>query len=269
MLSPNEQQSKYYFNLDDVKWGPYLDKQGDLKNNIFYRKNNYGYRCDDFIEKHDKKHILFSGCSMTSGSGLEESEIWSNMLYQELNKNNEYSGYFNLAISGNTVAKIIYNLFKYFKLFGNPEVIFLLLPPIDRKDKFLKDDLCEQIFFYNYLILEQYCFSNKITLITTFWKDYQNREDNDRFLKNRPFLSREFQKKDVFNSFDTIFDHLISKELIKETFHYIESNKDHPRLWKADDDDIDIYRHPGLESQYSWYRDFKKEYETRMSLYEQ
>ena len=249
-----------YFNLDKVTWGPYLDKQGQTKNNIFYRKNNYEYRCDDFTNKHNKKHILFSGCSMTSGSGLEESEIWAKMLYEELNKNNEYSGYFNLAISGHSVAKIIYNLFKYFKLFGNPETIFLLLPPIDREDIFYKDDVCEEMFFYNYLMLEEYCYSNKIKLISTFWKDYANKKSSNKLL-NKKFMAPDFQKNGIFNNFNTIFSPLFSKDFLLKIFNYIELNKNHPRLWRADDDDINNYRHPGIETQYAWYTHFKKQCE--------
>jgi len=263
------QTSKDYFNLDKVTWGTYLDKQGQTKNNIFYRKNNYGYRCDDFTNKHDKKHILFSGCSMTAGNGLEESETWAKMLYEELNKNDEYSGYFNLAISGGAVITIIHNIFKYFKLFGNPEVIFLLLPPIDRDNAFHVKDFYEQIFFYNYLMLEQYCFSNKITLITTFWKDYQDRKISYKFLKYKWWaLSREFEKKDIFSCFDTIFQPLASENYTKEIFNYLELNKNHPRLWNANDGDnsADIHPHPGIERQYLWYRDFKKQYEDSLTI---
>ena len=269
MLSPNEQQSKYFFNLDNVTWPDHLDKQGELKNNIYYKKNNYGYRCDDFIEKHDKKHILFSGCSMTVGNGLEESETWAKMLYEELNKNNEYSGYFNLAISGYSVAKIIYNLFKYFKLFENPETIFLLLPPIDRKDIFYKDSVCEEMFFYNYLMLEQYCYSNKIKLISTFWKDYQDREIPYKFLRYKWWaLSRDFEKQNVVSCFDTIFQPLASENYTKEIFNYLELNKNHPRLWDANDGDntAGIHPHPGIERQYLWYRDFKKQYEDSLTI---
>ena len=74
-------------------------------------------------------------------------------------------------------------------------------------------------------------------------------------------MAPDFQKNGIFNNFNTIFSPLFSKDFLLKIFNYIELNKNHPRLWRADDDDINNYRHPGIETQYAWYTHFKKQCE--------
>lgn len=249
------QEKENYFKLDTVTWGFHLDKQKEIKNNILYRSNNYGYRCDDFVDQHNKKHIIFSGCSMTAGNGLEEFETWPRFLYDDLNKNNDYSGYFNLAISGHTVEKIINNLFKYFRLFGNPQIIFLLLPPIDREQQNVDH---EKLFFYNYLKLDQYCLTNKIELITTFW------ESNKTKLSNKKnFFEPNFIIHPVFNNFNTIF-FPNSKQWLTYATEYVQLNKNNQRVYLANDKFDNNPGHPGVFSQFASYKCFKDEYLIRI-----
>jgi hypothetical protein len=61
---------------------------------------------------------------------------------------------------------------------------------------------------------------------------------------------------------------LASENYTKEIFNYLELNKNHPRLWDANDGDnsADIHPHPGIERQYLWYRDFKKQYEDSLTI---
>ena len=249
------QTNKDYFELDKVSWGFHLDKQKEIKNNILYRSNNYGYRCDDFIDQHHKKHILFSGCSMTSGNGLEEFETWPKFLYDDLNKHNELSGYFNLAISGNTVEKIINNLFKYFRLFGNPQIIFLLLPPINREQDNVK---CEEIFFYNYLKLDQYCSTNNIKLITTFWES-----NKTKLLSKKNFFEPNFTTYPVFDHFNTIF-FPNSKTWLEYAMECVKLNNQNKRVYLANDKFDGSPGHPGIFSQFASYKCFKDEYLIRI-----
>ena len=39
----------------------------------------------------NSKNILFAGCSMTSGTGLEVGERWVDIVYSHINKNKTYS----------------------------------------------------------------------------------------------------------------------------------------------------------------------------------
>ena len=66
----------------DPKMDPiYLDKS----NPITYKRNSYGYRCEEFSEYEDEKFILVIGCSHTFGTGLHNEHIWCNQLGKDLN----------------------------------------------------------------------------------------------------------------------------------------------------------------------------------------
>jgi len=148
--------------------------------------NSHGFRSDEFKTDHNGKHILFSGCSVTFGSGLEEKEIWAKKIYEKIKTEIDVSGFFNLAMPGVGVCDIVANVFKYISNFGKPSIIFLCLPPVQRryvsKSKNQKDFLeiyhCQyknnevdeyydiiQIHIFHYLMfLEMFCKEQNIKL---------------------------------------------------------------------------------------------------------
>jgi len=144
--------------------------------------NSYNFRCDEFIKTHNKKHILFSGCSYTYGTGLTKEETWAYKVYENFEKIYGCSGYFNLGLKGNNIYNSILNIFKYCKHFGNPDVIFINIPELKRFFHFDEKRSEYRITIYNkpdkmfyinnlivyntYLMLEQYCNSNNIKLFT-------------------------------------------------------------------------------------------------------
>lgn len=104
----------------------------DRENGIEIKLNSKNYRCEEFTKQHNGQHILFSGCSVTYGTGLLEDEIWSKILYNEIKKEKMVSGYFNLAMPGNNVFDIVINIFRYMNEFGLPDTIFISLPDLRR-----------------------------------------------------------------------------------------------------------------------------------------
>lgn len=90
--------------------------------------NNFNFRSDEFIKNHDKKHLLFMGCSETQGSNHSLEETWSYILYKKINQNKEFSGYFNIAVNGSGLQIQFMILLEYIKNFGKPDQILLLLP---------------------------------------------------------------------------------------------------------------------------------------------
>lgn len=99
---------------------------------IDYVLNSHGFRSDEFTEKHEGKHVLFIGCSVTFGTGLPIEKTWSKILYNKLSKNNKLSGYFNLSFPGAASTEIIFNAVKYIQKFGAPEEIYFMVPEIMR-----------------------------------------------------------------------------------------------------------------------------------------
>jgi hypothetical protein len=104
------------------------DLHPDLINS---RSNNYGFVCDDFKENlNSYMHILFAGCSITVPYELHEDFGWAKKVYNNIHG---YDGYFfNMAYPGGSLKKIVFNLFRYFQKYGNPEYLFILAPEIQR-----------------------------------------------------------------------------------------------------------------------------------------
>lgn len=97
-----------------------------------YIPNKEGYRADNFKKDHEGKHILFNGCSVTYGQGLYTKETWSYLLHQKIAQNEKVSGYYNIGTPGKSIFDIVASTFKYIDHYGNPDVIFLDLPDVNR-----------------------------------------------------------------------------------------------------------------------------------------
>lgn len=129
------------------KWAPAADTEENYNkingthnlpygpNDIEYRYNNYGFRCDDFEswEKHPYR-ILFAGCSMTDGTGLPIDDIWAKILHKKLCEHYDIvMPYWTIAAGGTGIdhmVRCIYNL----KTFLRPQVIISYLPNKGRRE---------------------------------------------------------------------------------------------------------------------------------------
>lgn len=157
-----------------------IEKLG-LDPTTFYQFNNYGTRSDDLTSNHDGKHILFAGCSVTAGEGMPEDLVWSRLVYNRLYQEEKTSGYFNIAQPGGTIVGICNQILTYIGTFGNPDVIFLNLPDLDREDRYLRagsedDAECTRVatglqIFGKYQYLAKICRQRGIKLITFTWDD--------------------------------------------------------------------------------------------------
>jgi hypothetical protein len=234
--------------------------------------NDHSYRCDNFKKKHDGLHVLFSGCSVTFGDGLEKDETWSWNVYEEIKKTSRVSGYFNLAHPGSSISANIIRLFKYFSEFGNPDILFFNMPDVERflsvgfnnsstsidvGDSLLahqiglKEDSPgyvevskESLFFGQsmtfelYSMLEAYCKAAGIRLISFSWT------------KARPSIFDKDRKTTytMLKDFETYHNLDDSYELPRYIHKYIEANlngvdiesSDVPYLIARDGD------HPGI-----------------------
>jgi hypothetical protein len=162
--------------------------------------NSFNYRSDEFIKNHGEKHLLFVGCSYTFGSGIEQELTWPKIVYDKISKKEKNSGYFNIGTSGGSITDSIYNMFKYFKIYGNPDVIFFCMPDALRfynfdeninkiRNAWYSEEDLELLMFINknnYMILEEYCKANKIKLYSFTWVFNKKRHKSvdDVFDKN-------------------------------------------------------------------------------------
>lgn len=101
--------------------------------NNLYLFNSTGLRCDEFTKTHNGLHVLFAGCSVTSGEGLFLEDSWSYKVYAEISKNKKTSGYFNIAFPGASYMDILNQIFVYVSIYGMPDIIFINFPEIQRE----------------------------------------------------------------------------------------------------------------------------------------
>lgn len=114
---------KLYFN-DLLPAHEDIPKHPFTMDGIEYRFNKNGYRSPEFNSDID---LLISGCSFTYGVGVKQEDVWATLVGEKLKIK-----YANLAIPGNSVGKIVRDIYAYFKQFGHPKVIFCLFPPFER-----------------------------------------------------------------------------------------------------------------------------------------
>lgn len=228
---------------DNIAIGPRVGTAKNI-NDLFEKDENwqynmptnpFGHRSEPFIKNHNKKHILFAGCSNTVGEGLFFKETWSYKLFDTINSQTQLSGFYNFSLGGIGFVTIISNIFKYFREYGNPNTIFINFPDLLR---FYSYDTKTSQYFYSskiehdfsnmekelensiyslklclyhyYLMLEQYCFANNIQLISFTW-DIAKKKN-----KKIPSMSKIF-KEFNFNSFVDITE----KELADYVNEYI------------------------------------------------
>lgn len=198
----------------------YRPKDNPIWINIEKELNSKNYRCDEFVDSHlDKTHVLFSGCSVTYGSGLFLNEIWAQKVWKDLE---DTSGYFNIAMEGSSIPNIIFEIVKYCNAYGNPELIVVNLPdphrsmrPIENEDElFVFDKIVadgpeldidtlaeiaklELSAFQSYKILELFCKSHGIALLSFSWSEITNSVLGDKGFETFFKIDMDDLKKQV------------------------------------------------------------------------
>lgn len=114
---------------------PRLDKDNmilDEYDQINKRINSDSHRGPDFINNVD---ILFSGCSHTFGIGVEDGEIWGEVVAKNLGLT-----YNNLSFRAGSAMQCVLNIFNYCKKYGNPKYILCAFPPLTRTFAFVDSE---------------------------------------------------------------------------------------------------------------------------------
>jgi hypothetical protein len=157
--------------------------------------NSFGFRSDEFTNKHNGKHILFMGCSETQGSNEDLNSCWAYILYNKIKTKENVSGYFNIASIGSGIIPQIMKAQEYIKKFGKPDEILFLSPEPYRTLKYSKTDArvehsnitpevyeeCDisdmlEIFSYNATIIqmfESFCETLNIKLLWSTWASHE------------------------------------------------------------------------------------------------
>jgi hypothetical protein len=144
-----------------------------------------------------RKNILFAGCSITSGTGLEVGERWIDHVYSKINNFKEYSGLFNIGQEGGSIQSQVDYIFKYCEEFGIPDIILFNIPDFWRmtidnstykiyasdESEYSEDavgKLACSIGKQAYSMLESFCKVNNIILLSISWDQMTNKLLKDK-----------------------------------------------------------------------------------------
>lgn len=223
--------------------------QNDTTN---YKINSDGYRSDDFSKSlEDGKITLFSGCSVTRGSGIDLEYSYAYRVYMHLSQKEKQSGFFNIGINGSTNFESITSIFNFIECYGNPDLIVLTLPPIERdmafffdsniefetgyrkfrNKEFINMDFTKYTDMFNkvYKILYMYCKNFNIKLITIHWPDSNLKKYKEIYEEVNNF--QNFLEKMYPDSYKKISE----DEMIEDQYHYTCINKELENLFIARD----------------------------------
>lgn len=121
---------------------------------IVYEFNSLGFRVglgpQEFEDVQDNPVFLVGGCSVTEGVGLPERHIWHSFLTGRLVKSiKKPIAKFNLGkggISIDSIIRYVYVAIEHYNL--HPDMVYLLLPPIHRKELIISNN---NAFVFHYI----------------------------------------------------------------------------------------------------------------------
>lgn len=171
--------------------------ENNFSNNLIVKTNVL--TGEEFHINYPGKTILFAGCSFTAGDGLDLKETWAYKTQEKLIKDGiNVNGYRNIAVSGFSIYDILDQVFNYIFEYGDPEVIFLMLPEPNRDERYTNGSSLGNVAIISrtYKYLHHYCEKNNIKLLTMTWYKIINNIENGLNISNLI----PFKIKNIFNN---------------------------------------------------------------------
>jgi hypothetical protein len=271
------ENSSYWFNAkspnDFMVDPPNEQLIADRKNTgIECNLNSNYFRSEEFITNHNGKHVLFAGCSNTFGEGIEYKKVWSYRTYQKIKESEKVSGYFNLGACGGSIFETLVNVNRYIRKYSFPDVIFLLLPEIERDIRYFHhpEISLTSIITELYNQFELLCKTNNTKLFATTWlnldeeslaKKYSTQETNFQIktVNNRYREDGFYKSISEINPYEQIskleqnsltFKTLSEKDIAQDIYEYSLQNKKNKNLFIA----ADMGKHHGEAFHYAWFK---------------
>lgn len=121
---PTDSQWRWAKNSNDPVTKKTLEDLGWSSDNIQYTFNEHGFRADEFVGD----GVMFLGCSLTAGIGMDLERSWTNIVSKYLNLKNWNMG--QGAGSPDTCFRMAYHWLHILK----PKYVCVLLPFAIRKE---------------------------------------------------------------------------------------------------------------------------------------
>jgi hypothetical protein len=124
---PGDDERKYLHHMknrrDMMEYNEWDGKRAEFT----YRFNSHAFRADEFS---DEPSVMFLGCSMTMGVGIELEKTWAHMVARDLGLKNH-----NLATGGSS-NDACYRLFAHWHRIHKPKIVVHYSPPPERLEVF-------------------------------------------------------------------------------------------------------------------------------------
>ena len=143
-----------------------LKELGFTGTNVKYKINKYGFRCDDFIKK---DNIVFLGCSITLGIGINIEDSFTQIVANSLGFNN-----CNLGYAGGSMDAC-FRIASHWLPQLKPKLTVLVTPPAERSEIYQSRSRMHETLLPN------------MTRGNTWYVEYLKSKHNTdtNFLKNR------------------------------------------------------------------------------------
>ncbi len=194
------------------------------ENDITYNYNSYGFRVKNIgpTEIEDMTEyptLLVGGCSVTEGIGLPENHIWHSFLVENMiHDAKKPIAKYNVGKGGKSidaVTRYVYTTIEHNKL--QPDLVYLLLPPVMRQEVILLDDN-DQWFLWDYMPSVEPNMYSSSSIKTTY--DSLTRSTNYRQMYHDCFtnllLLKWFLNSKNIPWFFSFWSDEFSKKLIKD-----------------------------------------------------
>jgi hypothetical protein len=120
------------------------------QNSITYKFNSLGFRVPScnfpmrFEDAYDYPTFMVAGCSYTEGVGLPEDQLWHSYLIEKFVQNNDTRrpiAKLNIGKAARGIDAIVRYIYVSIERYGaKPDMIYLLLPNIIRREIILEDE---------------------------------------------------------------------------------------------------------------------------------
>jgi hypothetical protein len=115
----------------------YLDEY-DADNYVQYKDFDYRINSDNFRSNNfspldkSKLNIVTTGCSFTFGYGLPEEYVWPGIMKSHLETRIPNLEIMNLGFFGLGIDSVVNNFVSFIEKYGVPDILFALLPDMNR-----------------------------------------------------------------------------------------------------------------------------------------
>ena len=122
----DEEKFNYHLNLpkarQDLEYNGWI---GERCSALTYKMNQFGFRAPEFT---DDPAVMFLGCSLTMGVGIEYEKSWAYLVAESLGLRNH-----NMGIGGSN-NDACFRLFNHYHRMFKPKMVIHMIPPINRME---------------------------------------------------------------------------------------------------------------------------------------